>query len=209
MIERMEGNTQIKIDVSHHLQKRVDKAIATSRHYPTADLLTDEKTAFVPLLNIPREFLYGQQLREEYEKIKSVLVIAELERDSKYLEKKPILACLVVTNAARLVVIDGHHRERESGRFRDENNRKIYNTLPTRIFTTEEIAQHFNQSGYKLDGKPYTSHSLAQQLLIDSSLVEQEFSTRMPLHKRPTPLFGITTISQLVEKFGDDKKTAA
>jgi hypothetical protein len=204
MIERIINQESYKIDLSKHVQQKVEKTINKNERYPVYDLLSKEVLANTPIIKIPRQYFYGRQEEAEYTKRKKIMAISEFEKDSGYLDKNPVITCLVPAihdNSSKLIIVDGHHRTRESGRFLDHNDKKVYNLIPTRVFSPKEMAEIYNASGLRLHGELYSQNLLNEQLLIEASIVEQQSERKVPQNKQPKPLIGITTIKQLFEKF--------
>lgn len=197
----------VAIEVSHKFQRKIDK-ISPKLHYPTDDMLREIPSEIGPQILIPRTLLYGRQRQEEYEERKTLLALKAFEEDPEgFLDKKPIIACLVPQQdqAARLVVIDGHHRHRESGKVKKLDSvsglkNPLYDKVPCRVFTVAQMAELFNKSGHLLNGVPYTEESLGIQLAMETGEAAKDFE-RMPMHKQPHSIEGVTTIEQLQAKF--------
>ncbi len=62
---------------------------------------------------IPVSYLFGRQSENEFTKAKRKSVLKEMEADTQFLTKNPIIACALLRgNATQLLIIDGHHRSR-------------------------------------------------------------------------------------------------
>jgi len=164
-----------------------------------------------PKIWIPRWNLFGWQPPKEYTQVKRKLVRKAFSQDPLFLNKEPALTCLVPykEDQSRIIVLDGHHRVRESGRIRIKNGKSeelLYKSVPIRIFSPEEAADLLNRSGrYRLgnNGKhPWTKELLIEDLNEDVNIALGLFQEQMPDFKSPQPLIGISSIQQLQQEFG-------
>ena len=197
----------VEIEVPSKLQRRV-KNIQRHIQYPTDDFIENVPRDTHPLIPIPRKHIFGRQRMGEYEEYKRDLAIKAFEEDPRgFLENKPVSLCMVpdVDGGSRLVIIDGHHRFRESGRLKEHDadsgtTRMLYSKVPSQVFTPEETADLLNNSGKRMgDGSLYTAAKVVEEFSIDSAAAEQDFDG-MPAYKRPVLIGGVTTVKQLQEK---------
>lgn len=204
----MEAKPGIIVDVSHRLQKRIDHLRPSEKHYPTDDVIKEVPEGMGVKISMPRQYLHGRQISHEYTLDKELRVLKAFEEDpTGYLAREPILACLVHSGQEEsvLVIIDGHHRFRESGRVQRVTaagrKEKVYDQVPTRIFTPSEMADLLNRSGHLLHGFPYTETSLIGSLLLEVADAKQDFAIRMPSRKSPQSLAGVKTLEDLRQRF--------
>ena len=201
---------EIEMDVTPRVQRKVDK-ISKTEHYPSEDLIPELPSNIGPQVWIPRKHIFGIQLPKEYEERKRLLAVKAFEEDPEFLDKKPIIACLIPegNGDSRIVIIDGHHRFRESGRLRIKSGRgekQLYDKVACRVFTPEEMAELLNKTGLlyeNVNGSkiPYTAELLIEEKNrhVDEAL--EEFHNRMSETKTPRPLSGITSMQQLQAEY--------
>ena len=91
------------------------------------------------LLRVPRDFLWGIKPREAYSRVSRVRVETGLTYEGvAFLEKLPIVACVVPTNIGLMLpILQGHHRARYSGGFGID-------VIPTAVCSLEVAAGFFD-----------------------------------------------------------------
>ncbi|GEM_PF-3120587 len=204
----MEATGEIVVEVTSRVQKRVDGLDPNKVHYPTEDVVGEIPDGVGLRIDIPRSSIYGRQIDDEYSQDKSLRVIKALEDDPEgYLRREPILVCLVPKSLDEsvLVIVDGHHRFRESGRVIrigvSGERQKVYSHVPSIVFTPAEMADLLNKSGHFSGGLPYTEEILTSSLLLEAAEAEQDFASRMPGSKQQIPLKGVASVQDLPQAF--------
>ncbi|MBP9716840.1 MAG: hypothetical protein KBD51_02750 [Candidatus Levybacteria bacterium] len=198
-----ESTGEIVVNVPSKIQKKVDRLAPSGIHYPTDDVVREVPEGVGLRIDIPRWNIFGRQTGDEYSQGKSLRVIRALEHDPEgYLRKDPILVCLVPKSAdeSALVIVDGHHRFRESGRVQyvsREGVRNVYDRVPSMVFTPDEMADLLNRSGHEANGLPYTGEILTSSLLLEVADAESDFADRMSERKQPVALRGVSSIADL------------
>lgn len=153
----------------------VGKEAYAGQHYPDELRLREILSSGTPML-IPRLHLFGRQSAESYDQKKRVLAERELkEKGIRFLLAEPIIACaLPMPEGLQIVIIDGHHRTRYSGRFG-------IHKIPSLVYSPEQLMPAFNM----LQETYGTADDLVTQLERDTQETLQSFS-HLPDAKIPT-----------------------
>lgn len=136
------------------------------QHYPDELRLRETLSSGIPVL-IPRWHLFGRQTAESYDRKKRILAERELRKKGiQFLLAEPIITCaLPVLGGLQIIIIDGHHRTRYSGRFG-------IHKIPSLVYTPEQLMPAFN-----MRHKTYeTAEDLAAQLDRDAQETLHSFS---------------------------------
>ena len=209
-----EPSGEIVVNVPSGIQRKVDRLAPSGIHYPTDDVVKEVPEGVGLKIDIPRGYIFGRQVRDEYSQSKSLRVIRSLEQDPEgYIRKDPILVCLVPRGGdeSALVIVDGHHRFRESGRVQyvsKEGVRNVYDKVPSIVFTPDEMADLLNRSGHELHGLPYTGEILTSSLLLEAADAELDFASKMSDRRQPITLKGVTSITDLSRAFSPAQDAA-
>lgn len=132
---------------------------------------------------IPKEFLFGRQPNDSYSKSKRKWAELEFKRDPDFMIREPIIVvALPAQNGLQLVVVDGHHRTRYS---------KTRET-PSLVYTPDQLAKAFNIK----NSTNFTTDNLIIRLEQDVSETYHSFG-RLPKHKMPHLLIGVTNVNEL------------
>src|SRR5690349_20368109 len=92
-------------------------------------------TAIAQAAYVHRRFLFGRQTRDEFSHASERNICSTLkEKGQVFLQENPISLCSLSTKEGlMLVILDGHHRARYSGRHEIA-------TIPAFIYTLDQIA---------------------------------------------------------------------
>lgn len=136
---------------------------------------------------IPRGYLFGRQVAESYDKQKRRLVEANLAHDGiKFLLNNPIIVCALPTQEGlKMVIIDGHHRTRYSGKFQIA-------AIPSIVYTPEQLTEAWLVKF----GTQLTTEQLIEQLDRETADTLASFKT-LPDEKLPCVVKGVTQIEDL------------
>lgn len=207
------AHPDIQIDVFDYVQERINRRLKQGELvYPTEDTVKlSEAEGIGPKILVDRVHLYGTQLARENNRRGSTLkVIAEFEKDPDYLYSNPALVCFepLVNGSAKLMVVDGHHRIRNSARVLeiDGNGRtkSRYPKIPVRVFTFSQYVELLNKSNpnqHLHTGETlYDERSFKDEVLLRASEAEREMLRFTRPEAMPRPIPDAKSLEQLVEK---------
>lgn len=201
---------RVKAEIKNLTERRTGRML-----YPTEDIFREGLTDEIPKVWIPRAYLYGIQPRGAYFHDKTVRALAAFKDDPfGYVDKEPPKVCLLpVGETMRLVVADGHHRIRESGKVLitdKEGTRQFYTSIPCLIYSLDQMVQLYNKDPQLVkenNGQLYTAETLQAMLLQAMSEAEKSFSDKLAPqkpHKQQFPLpMSVASVDKVVERFNE------
>lgn len=143
------------------------------------------------VLKVPRYALFGRQETREYDRSKTKLVTQRLDKCGlTCLEMNPPVVCALFSpDKTELVIIDGHHRVRTSGRYHDMN------IIPARVATRGELLDFlWEHKIYQY----YSGEMLERQLRRETIEAIVSFERAgMPEIKIPRPIYGVSNMDEL------------
>jgi hypothetical protein len=204
----LDAPQKVKAKIKNLTERRTGKAL-----YPDDDIFKEIPSYDVPKAWIPREYLYG--IQSNFFRYKTIGALASFKADPLgFVDKDPPKVCLMpVGENMRLVVTDGHHRIRESGKVLisdGEDTHQFYTRVPCQIYTLDQMVELYNKDSKLVsenNSQMYTAETLQEMLLNAMSETEKFFSDKLAPrkpYKQQVPLpADIRTIDQVVEQFKD------
>ncbi len=207
------GRPEIHIDVFDYIQDRIERRLRQGELvYPTEDTVKlSEAEGIGPKILVDRRNLYGTQLARENNRRGSTLkVIAEFEKDPDYLYSNPALVCFepLVNGSAKLIVVDGHHRIRNSSRVLEVDvsghAKPRYPKIPVRVFTFSQYVELLNRSNpdqhLNTGESLYNEKTFKDEVLFRASEAEREMLRFTKNDAMPKPIPNVGSIEELVER---------
>ncbi len=98
-------------------------------------------------LVIPRINIYGSQPKHQYSRTNLEQLNHAMRSDPEgfLLRYPPVTCALYSYRTVDLILLNGHHRIREAGKFVDEKGRKLIKRVPSIVISPEEYVSLFNQ----------------------------------------------------------------
>lgn len=165
----------------------------TPLEYPDELRLKELLSEGIPML-IPKHYLFGRQENGSYDRKKRKALELAMQKDGlKFLFKEPIIVCALPNshaNGLSLVIIDGHHRTRYSGKFGVHN-------MPSLVYTPEQITEAMNIR----NNTTFSPQSLTEKLGQEVGEAMASFKT-LPDNRQPRIISMISSPNELpFEKF--------
>jgi hypothetical protein len=154
--------------------------------YPDELKLKEILLEGIPMM-IPKEYLFGRQIKDSYDDRKRKSVEIYLKNEGiEFLLKDPIIVCALSTEKSmQLIIVDGHHRTRYSGKYN-------INAIPSIVYTPNQLIEAFNAK----NGTSHNAESLAHEFERDASSAIYSFRN-MPDEKQPKVLINVRDLKDL------------
>lgn len=183
----------------------------TSLYSPSRDIYASEEVmkAYTKehgtRLLVPRRYLYGSQTTEEYDNSKRKRVEGALRTNGiDYLLQNPVVVCSLLdlsNGVTKLVIYNGHHRVRFSGKFG-------INNIPSIGLTPEELTEMINIYRIEQNQPDIDEQTVTDRLLFYSAEALNSFDS-LSNNKRPLSLSAQYDIRRISTEFECNRIRAA
>lgn len=140
--------TQKSSQIARIIDAPPGRGIGITKPFKSESGVLDEVdiTGIGERLLIPRIHIWGSQVKEEYNKETMTYVHSLLKEDPMdFLLRNPVVVCALPEGSlVDFVLLNGHNRFRESGKFRSLYGGRTCNYIPSQILTIEQYVEIWN-----------------------------------------------------------------